>query len=213
MNSKQKIENDFKAYLEECPEVKTILKDAVLISNKLPRCKSLHIPKKVMKELNLKDHQWIYLIINSLIHPVAYVKYNITIPIRLRKLVENDKNIEISINPLITNKIFFLSSFRPIIRENAIEYYYLYIHKLIKNNFKLKISIVDKNIYGTSIRRRIKFYKRIFDKLNVESIKTYQFIAEFSNEGLNNKHLFENNLNLNLKEGIKESKIILPKLK
>lgn len=208
----QKIEDSFKVYLKECPEVETILTDAILISNKLPKCKSLHVPKKIVKELNLKDHQWIYLIINNLIHPVTYVKWNVSIPLKLRKLVEHNENIKILINPIITNKIVFLSSFRPIWIENEISYYYMYIHPLIKNNVKLSISIGKKYIYGTSIRGRIRFYKKIFNKLNLEPFRIYQFTMDIGNKESNNKHLFENNLNLNLKDNIKDNKIILPKL-
>ena len=211
-NNNQKTEDRVKVYLNECPEVKTILRDSILISNKLPKYKCPYISKKLVEELNLKDHQWVYIIINNFIHPVTYIKRKVAIPLRLRKLLEYDKNIEILISPIVTNKIFFLSSFRPIGINNDISYYYLYIHPLIKNNVKLRIYIRKKYIYGSSTRSRIKFYKRILNKLDVESFKTYQFIAETSNKELNNGHLFENNLNPNLKDSIKENKILLYKI-
>ena len=82
------MEDNFSLYAKECPEIQDILKSPVKISNRLPKCKGIHVPKKVVQELNLKDHQWIYLIINDFIHPVAYIKRVVTIPLKLRRLID-----------------------------------------------------------------------------------------------------------------------------
>lgn len=192
--------------------VDKFLKNAIFISNKLPKYKCAYIPKRIVKKLNLKDHQWVYLIINKLIHPVTYIKRKVAIPIRLRKLVQDDKNIEILIKPIVTNRIFFLSSFRPLIRKNNISSYLLYTHPLIENNVKLKIFIGNKFLYGTPTRGRIWFGKKIFEKLDVEPFRIYQFITETTNNRLNNKHLFENKVNINFEDCIKENKILISKL-
>ena len=208
----QKIEYSFNLYAKECPEVKDILRDSVKISNRLPKCKSIHVPKKVVEELNLKYHQWIYLIITNFIHPVAYVKRVITIPLKLRKLIENDNNVEISIKPISNNNIIFLSCFRPVTIHGNLSHYDLCVHPIIKSHSKLRIYIKDKYFYGTSIRGRISLGKKTFERLNLESLKTYQFVADFNNNSFNNEHLFKNSTIIDFKDVIKDDKIILSKL-
>lgn len=208
----QKIEDNFSLYVKECPEVKDILKNSIQIANKLPKGKSIHVPKKVVEELNLKDHQWIYLIINDLVHPVGYVKRVVTIPLKLRRLIENSQNIKISVGIISEDRLFFLSSFKPRITNGSLSYYDLCTHQLIKSHTKLRILTKNKYFYGTSTRSRINFSKRAFKQLNLEPFKTYQFIADFSDRCFNNKHLFENDFNISLKNVIKENKIILSKL-
>ncbi|MFH0869008.1 MAG: hypothetical protein V1839_02150, partial [archaeon] len=165
------------------------VKNSVFITNKLPKGKSLYIPKNVVSRLRLENGQYVYLAVNGFLHPAVYTKRVVTMPLILRSLVY-DGPVDIRIIDKLKNYVMFLSQFR-FHRRDLYGAYYLQIHKSIKNKVKLKIYGNDRYFYGSAYRGKLEISEKTFYKLKFELRKIYQFAAIQVSGNVNNGHLFK----------------------
>jgi hypothetical protein len=158
--------------------------------------KSIHLPKRIMTDLRIRNGEYVYLELLRYKHPVAVCKNNVTLPAVFRKILRDKKllgkHIPLRISRINNGGLSFVAHIYPHLKNGRPLQHCLTIHPLARKCKVVKIKVGDSYFYGTVQRGRVEIFSKIVRYLGINTDQLQQIEVHPTNfETANNRHILK----------------------
>lgn len=165
---------------------------------RIPRLgKSIHVPKRITKSLDIRDGKYVYLELLGYKHPVAVCKNNATLPAVLRKILFErglfGKFISLRITKVNDKGLFFVARIYPHFKNGRPLQHCLTIHPLARKCKVVKIRVGgSRHFYGTVQRGRVSIFSKIVRFLEMNTSRPQQIeVCSTDLKTASNRHVLK----------------------